>query len=145
MPALRHARLTQERVEERLVESVDRVGEIIERARQNRLVWIELPRVESVRTRLAGINDDLSPPALAGLNQVVRKAEEASREEVVTALDHQRVLERNLRDLLVDLREWGDLRSLIRKVEELIGTQRQLEDHVKDKVKESLEAGDGNR
>ncbi len=145
LPSLRHARLTQERVDERLAESVARVSEIIDRAQENRLVWKELPRVESVRDRLREISETMSPPALAGLNLIVRKAEEGTRDEVIAALDHQRRLERSLRDLLVDLREWGDLRSLIRKVEELIGTQRQLEDHVKSKVKDSLDSGGGDR
>ena len=60
-------------------------------------------------------------------------------------VQQQLLVERTLKDLLVDLREWGDLRSLIRKVEELIGTQRQLEEHVKDKVKESLGPGEAPR
>ncbi|MEM7264175.1 MAG: DUF4175 family protein, partial [Planctomycetota bacterium] len=142
LPELRHARLTQERVGERIEESAVRVIEIIDRARENRLVWTELPRVESIRDRLTGIADDLVPPALSGLNEVVRLAEKASQKEILASLDHQRVLERSLRDLLVDLREWGDLRSLIRKVEELVGTQRELEDKVREKVKESLGDGD---
>ncbi|MCA8960119.1 MAG: DUF4175 family protein [Planctomycetes bacterium] len=141
LPSVRQSRLTQDRVGERLEESVGRVAEIIARARENRLVWKELARVEGVRSRLDTIATELAPPALEGLNTLVSAGRESTREAILGVVEKQLVVERTLRDLLVDLREWGDLRSLIRKVEELIGTQRQLEEHVKEKVRESLGPG----
>jgi len=50
--------------------------------------------------------------------------------------------------VVADLQEWGDLRTVIRKIEELLRSEKDLEHRIEEKVREAL-GGDstdgGNR
>ena len=51
-----------------------------------------------------------------------------------SVLDPVLDLERSLRDVLAELKEWGDMRVVIRKLEDLINSQRELKDSVERRV-----------
>mgnify|MGYP003395989901 CR=1 FL=1 len=78
------------------------------------------------------------PPVLADLAQILRLAgdQQALASHLEHNLDLQQSVIRALADLLMELQEWGDLRSLVRKLEELRNSQNELEQQVEQKIQE---------
>ncbi|MFN0059706.1 MAG: hypothetical protein ACKVX7_14710 [Planctomycetota bacterium] len=138
LPALRQARIQEERIELRLRESVARLGELIQRVSDNRLTWQDLPWIQTVEERLSRIVAEQMPPVLADLAQILRLAgdQQALASHLEHNLDLQQSVIRALADLLMELQEWGDLRSLVRKLEELRNSQNELEQQVEQKIQE---------
>ncbi|MEM7165011.1 MAG: hypothetical protein AAF581_06070 [Planctomycetota bacterium] len=137
----RHIRLAQEKVNQRLDDSDERLAEIIERVVENRLNNVkELPWIEGLRAQVQKGSREVAPKAVEALDQLVEKgkagnADEADVEKAIKAMkDNEGVLT----DVLQELREWGDLRTIVRKLEELLNTEIELEQKVEEKVKEEL-------
>ena len=82
----------------------------------------------------------LAPAALRSLESLARGAAalEARAGDVEAALEEVAKVEAALRDLLAELKEWGDIRTIVRKLEELLRTEKQLEESVKIKISETL-------
>jgi len=140
-PSVRHSRLSQDRVNTRLEDGVERLQEIVDRLVQNRLTDVtELPWIEGLRDRLDDLSRNEATEALAGLEELTIRAgnSQASLEELEEAIDRVRASERELEGIVTELKEWGDLRTVIRKVEELLRSQKELETRVETKVREAL-------
>lgn len=146
-PSIRHSRLSQDRVNTRLEDGVERFQEIVDRLVQNRLTDVtELPWIEGLRDRLDELSRDEAAQALRGLEELTREASNsnASEEMVEEAIARVRASERELDAIVTELREWGDLRTVIRKMEELLRSQKELEARVEDKVRETLGGSDSD-
>lgn len=140
-PGVRHARLGQERVNTRLEEGVERFQELIDQVVQNRLTdFRELPWVEELRRRLDDLARGDAGEALAALDAMSRGAEgkPVSTEDLEGAIEKVRGTERELQQILGELEEWGDLQTVIRRLEDLLRSQRDLEKQVEERVRESL-------
>lgn len=141
LPNIRHARLSQEKINQRLEESEEKFQEIIDRIRENRLNDVkDLPWIEGLRDQVANMSQELSPEALDELDELTRKAsaEEASAEDVAAAVDKMRTNEKAMREVLDELGKWGDLRDVVRQLQELLRTEQDLEIKVQEKVKSDL-------
>ncbi|MFQ5654199.1 MAG: DUF4175 family protein [Planctomycetota bacterium] len=140
-PEARHARMNQERINVRIDDSVERLQEIVDRARENRLTDLkDLPWIEGLKERLGKVAEELAPEALEALDTLARDASAGSARspQVEEALRRVERTEKGLQEILDELKEWGDIRTIIRKMEELLSTERKLESQVKEKVKGRL-------
>ncbi len=140
-PSLRHARLGQERVNTRLEEGVERFQELIDQVIQNRITeFDELPWVEDLRDRLDALTQEGAVQSLEALDALTRGGEEsqARSPQIEKAIESLRGTERKLQSIIDELEEWGDLQTVIRKLEDLLRSERELEQRVEDRVRESL-------
>ena len=104
----------------------------------------ELAWIQDLKKRLDSMAQESLEPARAALERLaIRTASnEATTEDAEVAIDEVRKVERGLADVVSDLQEWGDLRTVIRKIEELLRSEKELEIRIEDKVRESLEEQD---
>lgn len=140
-PGLRHARLGQERVNTRIEEGVERFQELIDQVVQNRLTdFQELPWVEELRERLDALAKGSAAESLSELDRMARTSEGESipAAELEKAIERVRGTERELQGILDELEEWGDLQTVIRRLEDLLRSERELEKQVEERVRESL-------
>ena len=63
---------------------------------------------------------------------------EVGAEEAEEAIFEVRQVESQLGAVVNDLQEWGDMRTMIRKIEELIRTEKDLEERVEERVRQIL-------
>lgn len=105
----------------------------------------ELAWIQDLKKRLDSMAEESLDPARAALESLASKtaSNEATAEDAELAIDQVRKVERGLADVVSDLQEWGDLRTVIRKIEELIRSEKELEIRIEEKVRESLE-GEGS-
>ena len=87
----------------------------------------------------------LAPRALRSVDDLARKTgtQTAQTADVEQTLSHQRANERAIGNLLQKLTEWGDLRTVIRQLEELQHTQAELQQKIEEKAKSSLNPDNG--
>lgn len=140
-PNLRLARMNQERVNARMEEGVERFQEIIDRVRQNRIDdFAELSWVQELRDRLDGLTQEEGRRALDSLDELVREPDEGrpTSEDVAQAVEEVRNAERQLRTIVDELEEYGDLQTVIRKLEDLLRSQDEIESRIQDRVRETL-------
>ncbi|MGE3163442.1 MAG: hypothetical protein AB7O52_00900 [Planctomycetota bacterium] len=141
LPNLRHSRLNQDKVGQRLDETDEKLQEIIGRVQSNRLNDMQdLPWIESRREDVARLSQEAAPQALRALDDLTRKASagEAETSELRAAVDLMKANEKALRDLAQEFNQWGDLRKIVRRLEELLRTEKELEERVQEHVKGSL-------
>lgn len=135
--AVAEVRRNQESIERRIREAGRRLDEVLQRIVDNRLVWNELPRIQGISRRLNAVISDLVPPSIQTLAEVVEAGEGlARREQIPRGVDAARAIERALKDILIDLREWSDLSSITQKLEEALLRQKELQRRVREKIKE---------
>lgn len=140
-PIVRHARNGQDRVSTRVEDAAERLATISERLIRNRMSDAqELAWIQELKERIDALGTDKITPARQALDQLANQAAsgEATIEDADQALDAVRSVERGLSDVVSDLQEWGDLRTVIRKLEELLRAEKDLENRIEDKVRESL-------
>jgi hypothetical protein len=140
-PGVRHARVGQERVNTRLEEGVERFQELIDQVVQNRLTdFRELPWIEELSRRLDELARGNAGEALSSLDEMTRGPESRPipSADLERAIEKVRGTERELQGILDELEEWGDLQTVIRRLEDLLRSQRDLEKQVEDRVRESL-------
>jgi hypothetical protein len=149
-PSLRHARVGQERVNSRIEEGLERFQELIEQVRENRLSdFPELPWVEELAAKLDALSHAQAAAALAALDSLTRSGAESSvrTADLERAAEAARGTERQLQEVLDELDEYGDLQTVIRRLEDLLRSERELESQVESRVRESLggepEGGNG--
>ncbi len=143
-PSLRHHRMSQERVNDRLEEGVGRFQELIDRVVENRLNdFQELPWVEELRDRLDALSKEHATPALEQLDELSEASEssEVTTEQLRDAADRLRGTERQLQALIDELEEWGDIQTIIRKLEDLHRSEVELENSLRERIRESLGEG----
>jgi hypothetical protein len=145
--SLRHARLGQERVNSRIEEGIERFLELIEQVRQNRLSdFPELPWVEELHRKLDELSRTDASEALTALDAMTRSGAERTpvpSAQLEGAIEEVRGTERQLQGILDELEEWGDLQTVIRRLEDLLRSERELEEKVESRVRESLGGEDG--
>ena len=144
-PTARHARSGQDRVSTRVEDAAERLATISRRLLRNRMSDAdELAWIQDLKKRLDSMAQESLEPARAALERLaIRTASnEATTEDAEVAIDEVRKVERGLADVVSDLQEWGDLRTVIRKIEELLRSEKELEIRIEDKVRESLEGQD---
>lgn len=135
--AVAEVRRTQDSVTRRVGEADRRLQEVLQRVVDNRLVWNELPRVQDIARRLAAVIDNDLPPSVATLAKVVERGEGvATRGQVQEGIDAGRAVERALKDILIDLREWSDINGITQKLEEALLRQKELQRRVRERIKE---------
>lgn len=137
----RHMRLAQEKVNQRLEEADERLAEIIDRVVENRLNNVdELPWIEGLREQVRDGIKDVAPKAIEALDDLVEKGKsgDAREDDVEKAIQAMKNTEGVIDGLVKELGEWGDLRTIVRKLEELLNTEIELEQKVEEKVKEEL-------
>lgn len=145
-PTARHARGGQDRVSTRVEDAAERLATISRRLLRNRMSDAdELAWIQDLKNRLDSMAEESLDPARAALESLASKtaSNEATAEDAELAIDQVRKVERGLADVVSDLQEWGDLRTVIRKIEELIRSEKELEIRIEEKVRESLE-GEGS-
>ena len=100
----------------------------------------ELAWIQDLKKRLDELATESLDPARAALENLATRtaSNEATIEDAQLAIDEARKVERGLADVVSDLQEWGDLRTVIRKIEELLRSEKELELRIEDKVRESL-------
>ncbi|MGE4620099.1 MAG: DUF4175 family protein [Planctomycetota bacterium] len=150
-PMARHARGGQDRVSTRVEDAAERLATISRRLLRNRMSDAdELAWIQDLKKRLDTMTTERLDPARSALEQLATRtaSNEANAADVEQAIDEVRKVERGLADVVSDLQEWGDLRTMIRKIEELLRSEKELEGRIEDKVRESLEQqtpGGGDR
>jgi len=140
-PNLRHTRMSQERVNSRLEEGVERFQELIERVLQNRLNdYQDLPLIEDLRERLDDLVQNEGQKSLEAIDQLSEQTEGRmiTPDQIDDAVSLLRSTERKLKALVEELEEWGDVQTMIRKLEDLLKTERELEELIQGRVRESL-------
>lgn len=144
-PTARHARGGQDRVSTRVEDAAERLATISRRLLRNRMSDAdELAWIQDLKDRLDKLTEESLDPARAALENLATRtaSNEATTEDAEMAIDQVRKVERGLSDVVSDLQEWGDLRTVIRKIEELLRSEKELEIRIEDKVRESLEGQD---
>lgn len=139
--SVRQTRLTQEKIRQRLEESEERLIDIVDRVVQNQLREVqELPWIQGLRESVGELARTEGERALGALDELQERvaASDATHEQVQATADVLRSNERGLQDLVQKLREWGDLRTIVRKLEELLRTEQELEQKVREKVRGTL-------
>ncbi len=140
-PNLRHARMSQERVNSRIEEGVERFQELTERVLQNRLSdYQDLPLIEDLRERLDDLVQNEGQQSLEAIDQLSDQVDDQkiTPEQIDDAVSLLRSTERKLKALVEELEEWGDVQTMIRKLEDLLKTERELEELIQGRVRESL-------
>lgn len=140
-PTARHARSGQDRVSTRIEDAAERLATISRRLLRNRMSDAdELAWIQDLKKRLDELATESLDPARAALENLATRtaSNEATIEDAQLAIDEARKVERGLADVVSDLQEWGDLRTVIRKIEELLRSEKELELRIEDKVRESL-------
>ena len=150
-PVARHARGGQDRVSTRVEDAAERLASIAERLLRNRMSDAsELAWIQDLKDRIDALGSDTITPAREQLERLAARSAsgDATVEDADEAVDAARRVERGLSDVVADLQEWGDLRTVIRKIEELLRSEKDLEHRIEEKVREAL-GGDstdgGNR
>ncbi len=140
-PLARHARAGQDRVQTRIEDAAERLEIISRRLVRNRMSDAsELAWIEDLKDRIDSLGAETISPARQEMEELASKTAsgEAVTEDVDEALDAARRVEMGLSDVVADLQEWGDLRTVVRKLEELLRSEKDLESRIEEKVKESL-------
>ncbi len=136
---IRHVRTQQEKINDRLGEGHARLAELVSRVRENRLedAVKELPWIGGLRDKLGAIHADLAARTLAALDGLGREAArgDATSEGIGAAVDGMVRLEKAIAELVQELGEWSDIRTTIRKLEELIRHEQDLEQRVEERLK----------
>ena len=144
-PTARHARAGQDRVSTRIEDAAERLATISRRLLRNRMSDAdELAWIQDLKKRLDVMAQDSLEPARVALENLATRtaSNEATVEDSQIAIDEVRKVERGLADVVSDLQEWGDLRTVIRKIEELLRSEKDLENRIEDKVRDSLRGDD---
>ena len=145
LPSLRHQRLSQERVNSRIEEGVERFQELIDRVVENQLTdFKELPWIEGLRDRLDALSQETAQKGLEQLDELNDQAErgDVKTDSISDAVEPLRSTERQLQALVDELEEWGDVQTIIRKLEDLYQSEVKLENSLRDKIRESLGEGE---
>jgi len=140
-PLARHARAGQDRVQTRIEDAAERLEIISRRLVRNRMSDAsELAWIQDLKERIDTLGEETINPARQEMEELASKTAsgEAVTEDVDEALDAARRVEMGLSDVVADLQEWGDLRTVVRKLEELLRSEKDLESRIEEKVKESL-------
>ncbi|NCG13800.1 MAG: hypothetical protein GWP38_10700 [Planctomycetia bacterium] len=100
----------------------------------------ELSWIQGLASNLDKISSETMAPVRQQLDELAQKTSkgEVDQEDAEDAIFEVQRVESQLGDVVSDLQEWGDMRTMIRKVEELIKTERELEERVQERVRESL-------
>ena len=134
------ARLKQEKINVRLEDNLERLEDVVDRVVANRLDGVvkDLPWIEGLKKSLSEIVLGNAPRALGTIDQLSRSlaAGGAKVEDLGPVLVQQRELEKALQELVQELGEWGDIRTMIRRFEELLRAQNDLEAKVRAKLKD---------
>ena len=144
-PTARHARAGQDRVSTRIEDAADRLATISRRLLRNRMSDAdELAWIQDLKKRLDEMAQKSLEPARIALEHLATRtaSNEATVEDAQIAIDEVRKVERGLADVVSDLQEWGDVRTVIRKIEELLRSEKDLEIRIEDKVRDSLRGED---
>ena len=140
-PLARQARTGQDRVSTRIEDAAERLETITSRLMRNRMSAAEeLSWIQGLASNLDKISSETMAPVRQNLDELAQKTSkgEVDQEDAEDAIFEVQRVESQLGDVVSDLQEWGDMRTMIRKVEELIKTERELEERVQERVRESL-------
>ena len=140
-PIARQARTGQDRVSTRIDDAAERLETISNRLLRNRMSDAEeLDWIQSLRENLDNISKDTMAPVREKLDQLARRTAqgEVSAAEAEEAIFEVRQAENQLGAVVSDLQEWGDMRTMIRKIEELIRSEKDLEERVEERVRQLL-------
>ena len=145
---VRATRRLQERVNTRLEDDYELLAEIVRRVVENRLTGVvkDLAWMEGIRDQLQRLALELGPEALDGLDRLGRDAVSghASSAQIEAGLERTAEVEKALAAIVQELGEWGDIRTVIRKLEELIQLEGDLERRVGDQLRDG-DRRDGGR
>ncbi|MHC4936012.1 MAG: hypothetical protein ACYTGJ_07340 [Planctomycetota bacterium] len=139
--SLRHQRMSQERVNRRIDDTMERFEELVDRVVQNRLTdYKDLPWIQQLKERLSTIGEESAEPSLEQLDALTERAEteEVGPRDLREAADRMRRSELGLQQLADELEEWGDVQTIIRKLEDLLNTQSEVEATVRERIRETL-------
>lgn len=141
LPNIRHSRLNQDKTGQRLDDANEKLREIIDRVRHNRLNDMQdLPWIEGRQEQVARLSEEVAPRALKSLDDLAREttAGTAGPTELRETVEMMKANEKALRDVVQDFNQWGDLRRVVRKLEELLRTEKELEEKVQERVRGEL-------
>ncbi|MAJ28722.1 hypothetical protein CBD41_04830 [bacterium TMED181] len=140
-PIARQARTGQDRVSTRIEDAAERLETISSRLLRNRMSDAEeLDWIQNLTENLDQISKESMTPVRQRLDELARRTAqgEVGVEEAEEAIFEVRQVESQLGAVVSDLQEWGDMRTMIRKVEELIRTEKDLEDRIEERVRQLL-------
>jgi hypothetical protein len=133
--------MSQERVNRRIDDTMERFEELVDRVVQNRLTdYKDLPWIQQLKERLSTIGEESAEPSLEQLDALTERAEtdEVGPRDLREAADRMRRSELGLQQLADELEEWGDVQTIIRKLEDLLNTQSEVEATVRERIRETL-------
>ena len=140
-PIARQARTGQDRVSTRIEDAAERLETISNRLLRNRMSDAEeLDWIQNLAENLDRISSETMTPVRKRLDELARSTAkgEVGAEEAEEAIFEVRQVESQLGAVVNDLQEWGDMRTMIRKIEELIRTEKDLEERVEERVRQIL-------
>ena len=140
-PIARQARTGQDRVSTRIEDAAERLETISNRLLRNRMSDAEeLDWIQNLAENLDRLSSETMSPVRKRLDNLARKTAngETGVEDAEEAIFEVRQVESQLGAVVNDLQEWGDMRTMIRKIEELIRTEKDLEERVEERVRQIL-------
>ncbi|MCI0651525.1 MAG: hypothetical protein L0Z55_06550 [Planctomycetes bacterium] len=149
VPDIRFTRLKQDKANSQIDESLERVQEVLDRIATNRLESSvqDLPWITALRDALARLAKEDAPAVLAAFDELNRLAADgaAAVRDIEQVIGREQQVERTVSELVQELAKWGDLRTVIRKMEELIRLEEDLEQKVNERFKSDAEGPAENR
>ena len=140
-PIARRARTGQDRVSTRIEDAAERLETISNRLLRNRMSDAEeLDWIQNLAENLDRLSSETMAPVRKRLDNLARKTAngESGIEDAEEAIFEVRQVESQLGAVVNDLQEWGDMRTMIRKIEDLIRTEKDLEERVEERVRQIL-------
>lgn len=140
-PIARQARTGQDRVSTRIEDAAERLETISNRLLRNRMSDAEeLDWIQNLAESLDRLSSETMAPVRKRLDELARNTAkgETGVEEAEEAIFEVKQVESQLGAVVNDLQEWGDMRTMIRKIEELIRTEKDLEERVEERVRQIL-------